>query len=218
MLPRRWSASRLSYGWNDTASPPPPATLPSLFEARVTRTPDAVALVFGEARLTYGELNRRANQLAHVLIRRGVGPEHLVGLCVERTPEMIVGLLAILKAGAAYLPLDLAYPAARLGLMLDDARPGLILASAETAPQLPAEFDFWLSKPTATPSTAIRTPRMRSGQRSGGRPSGLCDLYVRLDWPAQGRGRDYVGVTALAAAQVERLASRLPRECCSSHR
>ena len=96
------------------------------------RHADAVALMQGDVQLSYFELNRRANELAHVLIRRGVGPEQLVGLCVGRTPEMIVGLLAILKAGAAYLPLDLAYPASRLALMLEDARPGLILADAET--------------------------------------------------------------------------------------
>jgi non-ribosomal peptide synthetase component F len=93
------------HDWN--ASAPPPATLQSLFEAQVARTPDAVALAHGDAQLTYDELNRRANQLAHVLIRRGVGPEQLVGLCVGRTPEMIVGLVAILKAGAAICRLTL---------------------------------------------------------------------------------------------------------------
>ena len=194
------------YGWNHTATPPPPATLPSLFEARVTRTPNAVAVVFGEAQLTYGELNRRANQLAHVLIRRGVGPEHLVGLCVERTPEMIVGLLAILKAGAAYLPLDLAYPAARLGLMLDDARPRLILTDAETAPRLPADIPFLVIEADGdtTDGDTNPTDAQRRGALAVGHPA-----YVIYTSGSTGRPKGVVvthaGVTALAAAQVERL-------------
>ena len=194
------------YGWNHTAAPPPPATLPSLFEARVTRTPNAVAVVFGEALLTYGELNRRANQLAHVLIRRGVGPEHLVGLCVERTPEMIVGLLAILKAGAAYLPLDLAYPGARLGLMLDDARPRLILTDAETASRLPADIPFLVIEADGdtTDGDTNPTDAQRRGALAVGHPA-----YVIYTSGSTGRPKGVVvthaGVTALAAAQVERL-------------
>src|SRR4029453_4723100 len=84
-----------------------------LFEEQVERMPDAVAVVYEDAWLSYGELNRRANQLAHYLIGLGVRPEASVGICVERSLEMIVGLLGILKAGGAYLPLDPAYPAER---------------------------------------------------------------------------------------------------------
>ena len=83
-----------------------PATLPELFAAQAARTPDAVAVVFEDAQLSYAELDARANQLAHHLRALGVGPETVVGLCVERSPEMLVGLLGILKAGGAYLPLD----------------------------------------------------------------------------------------------------------------
>ena len=92
--------------WNDTARAVPSATLPELFAAQVARTPDAVAVVFEERALSYGELDARANQLAHHLRALGVGPEVVVGLCVERSLEMLVGLLGILKAGGAYLPLD----------------------------------------------------------------------------------------------------------------
>jgi non-ribosomal peptide synthetase component F len=104
--------------------------LPALFEARVASAPDAVAIVRGQERLSYGALNRRANRVAHRLIREGVGPESLVGLSAERSPASVVGLLAILKAGAAYLPLDPACPTARLAVMLGDARPSLILTEA----------------------------------------------------------------------------------------
>ena len=103
---------------------------PTLFEARAVLTPAAVALVFERETLSYGELNRRANRLAHQLIRKGIGPESLVGLSTERSPGMVIGLLAILKAGAAYLPLDPGYPAGRLAFMLADAKPSLILSEA----------------------------------------------------------------------------------------
>ena len=92
--------------WNDTARPIEPTTLPELFAAQAARTPDAVAVVFEQATLSYGELDARANQLAHHLQSLGVGPETIVGLCVERSLEMVVALLGILKAGGAYLPLD----------------------------------------------------------------------------------------------------------------
>ena len=95
--------------------------LPQLFEAQVARSPDAVAVVFEDTTLTYADLDARANQLAHHLRARGVGPEVVVGLCIERSPEMIVGLLGILKAGGAYLPLDPAYPTERLAFMIEDA-------------------------------------------------------------------------------------------------
>jgi non-ribosomal peptide synthetase component F len=100
-----------------------PATLPELFAAQVARTPDATAVVFEGRSLSYRELDGRANALAHHLRSRGVGPEVVVGLCLERSLEMVVGLIAILKAGGAYLPLDPAYPRERLAFMLADATP-----------------------------------------------------------------------------------------------
>ena len=115
--------------FNDTARPLPEATLPQLFEAQVERDPQAIALVFDEKSLTYQELNARANRLAHHLIGLGVGPESLVGIALERSIEMVVALLGVLKAGGAYLPLDPDYPQARLAHMLADASPALVLTT-----------------------------------------------------------------------------------------
>ena len=99
----------------------------SLFEAQVERTPEAIAVQFEGKQLTYGELNRRANQLAHYLQRLGVGPEKLVGICIERSIEMVIGLLGILKAGGAYVPLDPSYPRERLAFMLEDSQVSVLL-------------------------------------------------------------------------------------------
>ncbi|MGB8839811.1 MAG: MupA/Atu3671 family FMN-dependent luciferase-like monooxygenase, partial [Aliidongia sp.] len=117
--------------WNDTAHPVPDATLPALFEAQVARTPDAVALVFEGIGLSYGELNTQANRLAHHLIAQGVGPEDIVALALPRSLELVVALLAILKSGAAYLPLDPDYPEARLAFMMADAAPRCIVSRDE---------------------------------------------------------------------------------------
>ena len=108
-------------GWNATGREVAAGSLPSLFAAAAGRHPDATAVVFAGSRLSYGELDRRANQVAHYLRGLGVGPETVVGLCLERSLELIVGLLGILKAGGAYLPLDPQYPVERLGFMLGDA-------------------------------------------------------------------------------------------------
>ncbi len=119
---------QLLVEWNDTQSDyPKDACIHQLFEAQVERTPDAVAVVFKKERLTYRELNRRANQVAHYLQALGVGPEVKVGLCMERSLLMVVGLLAILKAGGAYLPLDPAYPQERLAFMLEDSQMSVLL-------------------------------------------------------------------------------------------
>ncbi|TLZ31412.1 MAG: non-ribosomal peptide synthetase, partial [Gammaproteobacteria bacterium] len=101
-----------------------------LFEAQAERTPQAIAVRFESKQLTYQELDRRANQLAHHLRELGVGPEVLVGLCVERSLEMVVGLLGILKAGGAYLPIDPSYPAARQAFMLQDSQAKVLLTQA----------------------------------------------------------------------------------------
>ncbi|WP_189267314.1 non-ribosomal peptide synthase/polyketide synthase [Streptomyces fuscichromogenes] len=112
---------------NDTACPAPDAALPALFEAQVRATPEAPAVVFEDTVLTYRELNRRANRLAHALIARGVGPEQVVALRLPRSTELVVAVLAVLKTGAAYLPVDPDYPAARIAYMLQDARPAVVL-------------------------------------------------------------------------------------------
>ena len=102
-----------------------------LFEEQVERTPEATALVYEDQSVSYEELNRRANQLAHYLRRRGVGPEQIVGLLLERSVEMVVAILGVMKAGGAYLPMDPAYPAERLQYMLDDSGAELLLTHRE---------------------------------------------------------------------------------------
>ena len=199
---------RILREWNATARVPAAATLPALFEAQVARTPDAVAVVSGEEQLSYAELNRRANRLAHRLIRQGIGPERLVGLCLERSPEMIVGLLAILKAGGAYLPLDLAYPAARLDFMLQDARPALLLASAATAARLPAGIPHAILDATDTlagdGADADPTDADRGCALAVGHPAYVIYTSGSTGTP-KGVVVTHAGISALAAAQVGRL-------------
>lgn len=108
-----------------------------IFEAQVERSPDAIALVFAEKQLTYRELNARANQLAHHLQKLGVKPEVLVGICVERSLEMVVGILGILKAGGAYVPLDLGYPKERKAFILQDAQVPVLLSEQQLLKDLP---------------------------------------------------------------------------------
>ncbi len=111
--------------------------VPQIIAAQAALTPDATALVAGNQTLSYSALNQRANQLAHYLQSFGVGPETPVGLCMERSPEMVVGLLGILKAGGAYVPLDDTYPAARLKFMLDDARVPVLITQQHLTEHLP---------------------------------------------------------------------------------
>src|SRR6478672_3822811 len=124
--------------WNATARAVPGATLPELFAAQVARTPEADAVVFEDERLSYGELDARSSQLAHHLRGLGVGPEVVVGLCIERSLAMLVGLVGILKAGGAYLPLDPDYPPERLAFMLADAGAPVLLTRAALRAHLPA--------------------------------------------------------------------------------
>ena len=124
--------------WNDTVQPVASATVAELFAAQAARTPEAVAVVFEEQQLTYRQLEERANRLAHHLRGLGVGPEVVVGLCVERSLQMVVGLLGILKAGGAYLPLDPGYPPERLAFMLEDSRAPVLLTQSALVDELPA--------------------------------------------------------------------------------
>ncbi|WP_410896977.1 amino acid adenylation domain-containing protein [Pseudomonas guariconensis] len=129
---------QLVHGFNDTFVDYPSGTcVHSLIEAQAQKTPDAVALVFGERQLSYRELDQQANQLAHQLIELGVGPDVLVGICVERSIEMVLGLLAVLKAGGAYVPLDPEYPRERLAYMFEDSGIGLLLTQSHLRDQLP---------------------------------------------------------------------------------
>jgi amino acid adenylation domain-containing protein len=185
-------------------------TFPEIFAAQAARSPHAVALTFAGQELSYAELNSRADRLARRLIDKGVGEETLVGLCIERSMDMIVAVLGIWKAGGAYLPLDLTYPAERLALMLDDARPALIVSNAASAmawtgtgyPQL--VLDTGESHPAGPDAAAVpalaclRTPAAGDAayviytSGSSGTPKGVLVTHA--------------GLAALAAAQVERFA------------
>ena len=196
--------------WNDTARAIPPATLPELFAAQVARTPDAVAVVFERrAASAMRELDARANQLAHHLRGLGVGPEVVVGLCVERSPEMVVGLLGILKAGGAYLPLDPGYPPERLAFMLADAGAPVLVTQAALLDRLPAHGArivlprCRLAAPSRG-SPPPRPPRARSAQPR------LCHLHLGLDRHAErGRGRRIAALPTTSAWRSMR--SRLGR-------
>ncbi|MGY0057919.1 non-ribosomal peptide synthase/polyketide synthase [Streptomyces sp. LZ34] len=178
---------QLLSGWNDTAVDVPEATLTGLFEAQVRRAPDAVALVSGGESLSYGELNARANRLAHWLIGAGVGPERLVGVVLPRSVEMVVALLAVLKAGGAYVPVDPEYPAERRAFILADAGPVLVLDEEV------------LGRDLSSFSEADPGVEMRLGQSA----------YVIYTSGSTGAPKGVVvshsGVASLAGAQVERM-------------
>ncbi|MFF4006851.1 amino acid adenylation domain-containing protein [Streptomyces sp. NPDC001717] len=133
---------RLIREWNGTAVPVPDTTLAELFEQQVARTPEALATVFRGERLSYAELDARAELLAGALCARGAGPEEIVAVALHRSTEMVVSLLAVLKAGAAYLPVDPSLPADRIAYLLSDAAPVLLLADDEVAATLPAAADL----------------------------------------------------------------------------
>jgi len=131
---------QLLVEWNDTEREyPQDKCIHQLFEEQVERTPDGIAVVFEGQKLTYRELNSKANQLANYLQKSGVKPEVLVGICVERSLDMVVGLLGILKAGGAYVPLDPAYPKERLNYMISDAQVKILLTQQELVSQLPEQ-------------------------------------------------------------------------------
>ncbi|MCH0573533.1 AMP-binding protein, partial [Streptomyces sp. MUM 136J] len=121
---------QLLVEFNDTARSVPDATVVELFEARAARAPEAVAVVGDDGtQLTYAELNARANRLARLLVEHGAGPEARVAVLMERSPQMVTALLAVLKSGAAYVPLDPAHPGERIAYMLGDTRPAVLLTS-----------------------------------------------------------------------------------------
>ncbi|KOG49416.1 non-ribosomal peptide synthetase [Streptomyces decoyicus] len=123
--------------WNDTAHPVSAATLPELFQAQAARTPHLPAVEHGTTVLTYAELNTHANRLAHHLLTHGVGPENVVALALPRSTDLVTAILAVLKTGAAYLPIDPDYPADRVRYMLEDAEPVAVLTGNATLDRLP---------------------------------------------------------------------------------
>ena len=189
-----------ALGWStDDTSDDEPAFLHDLVAAQARRAPDAIAVTHEDGHLTYGELDRRANQLAHWLQRRGVGPEVLVGLFLDRSLESIVGLLGVLKAGGAYVPVDPRYPVQRMAYVVEDARLRLFLTQEHLRGKLPASSPETLSldaewatvaaEPTEPPPTALTPGHLAyiiytSG--STGRPKGVMvthgNLHHVLPW------------------------------------
>ncbi|AOW98529.1 hypothetical protein BJP34_02890 [Moorena producens PAL-8-15-08-1] len=141
--------------WNNTKTDyPNDKCIHQLFEEQVEKIPDAIAVVFEQQKLTYSQLNSKANQLAHYLQKLGVVPETLVGICVERSVEMVVGLLAILKAGGAYVPLDPNYPTSRLNYMVEDAQVSIILTQEKWQHDLPSTAAQVICLDRELPNTA----------------------------------------------------------------
>ncbi|MEG3936130.1 amino acid adenylation domain-containing protein [Microcoleus sp. B13-B4] len=188
---------QLLVEWNNTQTDYPNNTcIHQLFEAQAEQTPNAVAAVFGSEQLTYQQLNYRANQLAHHLQGLGVGPEICVGICVERSLDILVGLLGILKAGAAYLPLDPAYPQERLTFMLEDAQVPVLLTQQRQVEKLPShrakvvclDTDWEAIKPESQENpissvTADNLAYVMYTSGSTGRPKGVSVIHrgvVRL--------------------------------------
>ncbi|MBE9060867.1 condensation domain-containing protein, partial [cf. Phormidesmis sp. LEGE 11477] len=174
--------------WNDTEKPyREDCCFHQLFEEQAEHVPDAIALLFDDSKeiqqLTYAELNWRSNQLAHHLQSLGVGPEVIVGICVARSPEMIIALLAVLKAGGAYLPLDPTYPADRLGYMLKDAQVPILLSQSQHPLTLPSntqrlnlDTDWPTNQPSTNPNSTVTPDNLAyliytSG--STGKPKGV---------------------------------------------
>ncbi|MGW0094913.1 amino acid adenylation domain-containing protein [Streptomyces sp. NPDC003328] len=134
----------LEAEWNSSRFPVGNETIPDLFEAQVARTPDAPAVACGDVVLSYAELNAKVNRLAHLLLSRGIGLDDLVAVAVPRSPEMIISVLAVLKAGAGYLPVDLDYPAERIALTLEDAEAAQLLTTADAVARLPENLRLQL--------------------------------------------------------------------------
>ncbi|MBO4206896.1 non-ribosomal peptide synthetase/MFS transporter [Micromonospora echinofusca] len=189
----------LTGAWNDTTADfPAAATLHGLVEEQVARTPDAPAITFEGRSVSYAELNAMANRIAHRLRAAGVGPETLVGVCAERSVELVAGLLGVVKAGGAYLPLDPEYPADRLAFMVTDAAAPVVLVQEHLRDVLPAtdatvlaldDPTLWADQPDTDPVATAGPGNLAyviytSG--STGRPKGVPNTHRgivnRLDW------------------------------------
>ncbi|TAN46944.1 MAG: amino acid adenylation domain-containing protein [Methylococcaceae bacterium] len=186
--------------FNNTAAPyPTDRCIHHLFEQQAANTPTATALIFDNQYLTYQQLNTRANQVAHYLLSLGVGVESLVGICMQRSPEMIIGMLGILKAGAAYVALDPAYPKARLAFMLEDAATPVLLTQQELLESLPGSQarrvcldSDWDVIAQALPGNPLQAPAQHNlayilyTSGSTGRPKGVAiehrSVVAFLSW------------------------------------
>ncbi|SNS45136.1 non-ribosomal peptide synthetase, partial [Actinomadura mexicana] len=196
--------SRVLEEWNDTAAPVEPAVVPALFEAQAARTPDAPAVTRGGTTLAYRELDERANRLAHHLIARGVGAEDFVALALPRDENLVVAALAVLKAGAAYQPIDLAYPADRVAYMLEDAAPACVITTSGadlpgTTPRVLLDALDLAGHPAVSPSDADRVRPLRPGNAayviytsgSTGRPKGVVVSHANAVDLCAWAGRDF---------------------------
>jgi amino acid adenylation domain-containing protein len=160
--------------WNDTvADYPKDKCIHHLFEAQGEITPNAIALEFQDRQITYRELDQKANQLAHYLISLSIGPDKLVGICVERSIEMVVGLLGILKAGGAYVPLDPGYPKERLRFMLEDSQVSVLLTQEKLV-----KDRGW--KPVLSPSAAALRVNSVEGMEDGDPRSSILDPQLQV--------------------------------------
>ncbi|GAA2820919.1 amino acid adenylation domain-containing protein [Saccharopolyspora taberi] len=171
---------------------PPRVTLPELFEEQARRSPEAVAVTFDGVDVSYGELDARANQLAHHLIDHGVGPEHLVALALPRSVELVVALLAVLKAGAAYLPLDPGHPAERLAHVVSDAEPTVLIGDTEHAARLPGDITTLLLDDPATIAEISRHSQRDPGSGERGRVGPDHAAYVIYTSGSTGRPKGVV--------------------------
>jgi amino acid adenylation domain-containing protein len=199
---------KILVDWNNTQTNyPKDACIHELFEVQAEQTPDAIALVFGEQKLTYQQLNCRANQLAHYLQTLGAGPEVLIGVCFDRSIDAIVSLLAVLKSGSAYLPLDPAYPKERLEFMLSDAQISVLLTQQHLTEKLPdteakivcleqvrEEINTQSETNPANLAKAENLAYVMYTSGSTGKPKGVCVVHrgvVRLV-----KNTDYASFTA----------------------
>ncbi|MGW1893056.1 amino acid adenylation domain-containing protein, partial [Streptomyces sp. NPDC002004] len=185
---------QLLVEWNGAVVQAPEATLPELFAAQVARTPDAVAVVCEGTSLTYRELDARANRVARLLIERGAGPERFVALALPRTVELVVALLAVVKSGAAYVPVDPAYPADRIAYMLDDSRASLLVSTTEIAAGLPPTTAqaLLLDDPATRRALDEYAPGPLTGADRGQRPAPASPAYVIYTSGSTGRPKGVV--------------------------
>ncbi|MFD8008357.1 amino acid adenylation domain-containing protein, partial [Streptomyces mirabilis] len=197
---------RVLVEWNDTAVEVPAVTVPELFAARVAGTPDAVAVVGNGVELTYRELDERANRLAHCLVDRGVGAESVVAVCMERGAELVVSLLAVLKAGGAYLPIDPQAPAERIAFMLADSRAVALVGSEEVLDELPVRRMLTVAVDAPLVQAALAMAPVTAPQIFV-EPEGLAYVIYTSGSTGvpKGVGLAHAGAVNLVAAQVERL-------------
>ena len=176
---------RILTEWNDTAAAYPAAAgIHHLFEEQAARTPDAPALAWETGQLTYGELNARANQVAHCLVKRGARSESRVGVCLERGVDLVVSLLGILMVGGAYVPLEPRNPPARRASMIADSAVEIVVSNRTWAERIAGAAPlFCIDEERTSIALESSSPVLRTGDA---RPAGVRDLYVGLDRSTEG--------------------------------